>query len=383
MDMDMVMDMDIDMDMVMDMDIDILNWLDLPPELLLKIATSCDGIQNPMRGVCKAWKIDLEGHSTKLAINGPWLPLNNLASRFISLARLDLEGCDPPPAPSALLALRHLPSITSLSLRRCAWLKDVDLGCLAGLPLRSLNLTFCTLISDAGLDVLRGMPLRSLQLEGLRGVSDTCLEAARGQPLTDLFLCGGLSDASLEVLRGMPLSRLDLGHASNTFSEEGLRVLSGMPLTELNAANCPNFSVDCVLNAPLRRLVLATSFDVGKLKRFAHLVDLEVMTCRGRGRGLTNPQLAEMMGELKGMPLTRLHIYNGKSILYKRFSFLKGMPLTDLKLNCCHKINDYKLWKVLRGMPLQTLNISMCRKLTEKGVKKAARDALVIFQRCK
>lgn len=76
-------------------------WEDRPPELLLKVATSCHGIQNLMRGVCRTWKTGLEANSTKLAIAESALP-HTLPERFPFLTELDLTRVD------HLVSSRHL-----------------------------------------------------------------------------------------------------------------------------------------------------------------------------------------------------------------------------------------------------------------------------------
>lgn len=45
------------------------SWKDLPAELVQKIAGSCDGVFNQMRGACRSWKTDLEAVSTVININ--------------------------------------------------------------------------------------------------------------------------------------------------------------------------------------------------------------------------------------------------------------------------------------------------------------------------
>lgn len=89
------------------------NWSDLPPELLYKIAKSCDGTRG-MWDVSRAWKSSLESVAHKVVILGSDLPLN-LASRFSSLACLDLQDFDSV-APESLEALQTLP-LTSLVVK--------------------------------------------------------------------------------------------------------------------------------------------------------------------------------------------------------------------------------------------------------------------------
>lgn len=67
------------------------NWKDLPAELLLRVATSCGGVQNKMRGVCKDWKFGLEGAASQLRILSSGLP-PDLGLRFTALSKLDLQA---------------------------------------------------------------------------------------------------------------------------------------------------------------------------------------------------------------------------------------------------------------------------------------------------
>lgn len=248
------------------------DWLDLQPELLLKVATSCSGIQNGMRGACQGWKESLEKATTTLAIRGTGLPLN-LAPRFIVLLELDLQGCDPAPTHQALRALLNLPSLTRLALQFSAaelnsdvlevllalrprtslvlslsigvheitapctaglralglarlhlqlekgwdgWqrsLKDVHLGRLVDLPISQLDLSRSS-ITNSGIGFLREMSLASL----------------------DISDCSRIADRGLAFLRGWPLTRLNLGGLTRV-TDAGLSILQGLPLTDLGLSN--------------------------------------------------------------------------------------------------------------------------------------------------
>lgn len=151
-------------------------WEDLPPELLMKVATSYPGVQNLMRGACKAWKTGLEATSTQLTIKGSALPPD--VGRFTALAKLDLQGCVPGVNPRGLRHLRALTSLNSLSLKLLASeLITEMLGALGRLPLAILALDLGAGELTVGLiGSLRALNLSRLDLK-LVGRKDGFVDA--------------------------------------------------------------------------------------------------------------------------------------------------------------------------------------------------------------
>lgn len=160
---------------------EIPNWGDLPPELLMKIATSCRDIENLMRGVCKPWKLGLEATSRQLTISGSALPLD-LGMRFTALARLNLHCCAFGVTPRCLRNLQALPSVTSLTLKLlAAELNGEMLGALHGLPLAVLAVELAAgELTDGLVGGLRSLNLARLDLE-LAGERDLFEDAHLGR----------------------------------------------------------------------------------------------------------------------------------------------------------------------------------------------------------
>jgi Leucine-rich repeat (LRR) protein len=152
------------------------------------------------------------------------------------LRRLDLS--DTPGAAGSLDAIRRLPSLRSLNLKRCAWVSDADLAALAGLPeLIDLDLGQ-TRISDAALRQLAQLSrLRSLSLNDCDGLTDAGLEQLRSLPeLTDLALdhCDRLTHSGLEACASFPALRYLSVHGVPTRRTVLWRLQSAMPLAALS-----------------------------------------------------------------------------------------------------------------------------------------------------
>lgn len=141
------------------------DWKDLPPELLLKVATSCSGVQNQMRGVCQSWKTGLEACSTQLTIFGSALP-TDLGARFTALSTLDLKGCTPGMTPRGLRSLRSLPSLAVLAMEMSAAdITDASMAALLNLRLTRLDFELAgerSLFTDTHLTRLAGKSIQSM-----------------------------------------------------------------------------------------------------------------------------------------------------------------------------------------------------------------------------
>lgn len=341
------------------------DWLNLPDELLVKVATSCSGILIGMRGTCKVWKVCLDPHATGLTIRKSGLPFN-LPDRFPMLAKLDLQGCDPMPTHPALRSLLTLPSLTSLALKLPAteltpnalsvlqdlgprtsllmsvWPEDITtplmdslralglarldleqiwmwgqrrhyftnahLGQLVDLPISQLDLSR-TATSDAGLPALLRMPIIDLNLAGTP-LTDAGLSLLGGMSLRSLDMsdCSLVSDVTVEVLRGLPLTCLNLGGLTRV-SDPGLNVLRSLPLTSLGLCN--------------------------------RISDLG-------------------LGMLRGLPLTRLHLGDASNNFSRQaLEILRGMPLTDLNAS---GISSFSV-ELVRGAPLRKLALAKMEDL--------------------
>lgn len=186
------------------------DWEGLPAELLLKIAGFCSH-PTALLGVCKAWKVGLEGVVTSLRVK-PILPLD-LAARFHSLTALDLQECHNSVTPAALESLEDLRNV-SLSLAVGAEILTPALM----VALRKLNLKTLLLfpngtwapITDAHFWLLEGLPVSVMNVSPMR-ISDFGMAALRGMPMVDIRLTGTLTDAGLiAALQGMQLTELSL-----------------------------------------------------------------------------------------------------------------------------------------------------------------------------
>lgn len=188
-------------------------WEDLPSELLHAVAELC---QNPvvLLGVCRAWKVGLEGCVTSLKVK-PAMPVKHnrsLALRFHSLTALDLQGCEDIYV-ALLIPLKALKlSSLSLSLARHEITPNLATT-LGGLGLEKILLTSrptsYEAIQDAHLQLLRGLPISLMHL--CMNVSDVGVTALHGMPMVDLMLRGTFTNGGLGIgLRGMSLTYLDL-----------------------------------------------------------------------------------------------------------------------------------------------------------------------------
>lgn len=181
-----------------------LLWRDLPSDLLLKIATSCPGIQNQLRGVCKTWKSALEANSTQPTIIDSALP-PNLGVRFTALTKLDLQGCRPVVTLHGLIALQSLPSLSSLAVKFPAGeLTREMLGALQGLPLAVLVLEVGPGdVTNSRMGALRALNLARLDLE-IKDTGDFCdvhLQRLAGKAFVNI---------SIRVRKGCSVALLNL-----------------------------------------------------------------------------------------------------------------------------------------------------------------------------
>lgn len=185
-------------------------WKDLPSELLITIAAKLEQA-GVMLAVCTGWRSGLEAAS-HLAIKGSELPLR-LWSRFSRLSSLDLQACSLV-TPMRLSALRHLGSLTSLSLNMGpSDFTEAVFAALRGLRLQKLDLGSGSLREDSTnnmIQMLEGLPIVSLDLSRSK-VTPVALASLRGMPLTSLKLPYGCSEVELKVIWDMPLQSLTFG----------------------------------------------------------------------------------------------------------------------------------------------------------------------------
>lgn len=397
-------------------------WKDLPNDVVLKIAGSCGGLHNEVRGVCPAWKRAVEADAAALTIINSALP-PNLGVRFPAITKLNLQSCNPPLTPRDLRTLKRDLPPTTATLTLTATppeLTGETLGLLGSLPLASLTLKAApeeltteltnalrglgarlprldlelagerlhfvdthlrrlarlpiarldlsgTDVSDSGLAVLRDLPLlRDLDLSGASkkkrsDFSDGGLERLRGLPLTSLNLGGGwnFTDRGLEALRGMRLKSLDLSDCR--FSSDGLNVLRRMPLSSLNLSGLEGASFEglCIVcHLPLTDLGLCSVGVLGE--ESLRLFHGKPLTKLDLGiRNDFSPWELEF---LKDMPLRNL---DANSVEHIGGELLQGWPLERLRL---HRGDDEQL-VLLRGMNLVDLDLSICHDLTDIGIE--------------
>lgn len=378
-----------------------VNWNDLPPELVHKIAT--DGqVACEIRGVCRSWKAALETPCTKIYIRGSDLPMN-LAPRYPALKSLDLLWATDV-TPQALHSLPGLPELRSLNLIPNVDRQDLAnpafSNALRGLALTSLDLnsgeTFVHPEDDAAFaDIFRGLPLVRFSIWPAGGaLSDSFLSLIGGMPLTQLHMgdenC--FTDDGLKVIRGMHLTDLNLG-AENSFSDAGMEVLRGMPLRHLSLGDSWHSLGDDTLKllGEMSSLVslklggapsILTDVGIAALHGMS-LTSLDFSEC-DEGSGITDACLTALrgmplqrlklfggvtdvgMGHLRGLPLTELWCF-GDGITDGGLEFLREMRLTRLVCSYTNSITNAGLL-FLRGMPLTKLSLLHISSITTRGL---------------
>jgi Leucine Rich repeat len=158
------------------------------------------------------------------------LPLKHLALRNMpQFAERGLAGLEGFALESLDLSLNK---VTAKSLRH-----------LAGLPLKALDLGFCRGVDGKALRALvdLGLPLERLTLAGLK-LRDADLECLRGLPLRQLSLYESpwLTHAGVAHLAGLPLQHLTMGAGPGEakISSAAVPVLAQLPLETLWLPNC-------------------------------------------------------------------------------------------------------------------------------------------------
>lgn len=158
------------------------------------------------------------------------LPLKHLALRNMpQFAERGLAGLEGFALESLDLTLNK---VTAKSLKH-----------LAGLPLKALDLGFCRGVDGKALRALveLGLPLERLTLAGLK-LRDADLECLRGLPLRQLSLYESpwLTHAGVAHLEGLPLQHLTMGAGPGEakISSAAVPVLAQLPLETLWLPNC-------------------------------------------------------------------------------------------------------------------------------------------------
>lgn len=343
-------------------------WLDLPPELLLKVAHASDGGRG-MNGVSNSWKQGLESTCTKIILNGPALP-QNLATRCPSLTALDLRSCSCVSA----LALQHLEPLhlNSLILKLDQnEFSTGSIGVLQALKARgsqthlilSMDPDFLvqSITNPVTLATLKSLELSALELPGLsfscpfylpRPVFYNGVQVfLRGLPLIKLDFRSVARDVDLVALKGLPLTELSLKNSHVT--DTGLEHLRGLPLTDLNLRDCCSVTDEGLV--ALRGLGLPlTALDISDCFEWVDFFN--------GAKGLEG---------LRGMPLKVLKLeglpqneYN-----FEEFEALQGMELESLSLARCSDVVLDGSLEVLKNMPLTSLNLADCYRVTDIGLQ--------------
>ncbi len=207
-----------------------------------------------------------------------------------------------------------------------------DLNALSPLPLTWLRL-YATRTED--LSALKGKQLRFLHLHRLP-VND--LSPLKGMPLDELYLLD-IKASDLTPLRGMLLTTLSL-HSKDVNS---LDPLAGMPLERLAIPSCSK--IDDL--SPLKGMFL-------KELNLAHTAVTDLSPLKGmpiEDFCITGTSVTDL-SPLKGMPLRAFRAANTP---VEDISALAGMKLNLLDLQMCENIRDLS---PLKGMPLEELRFS-------------------------
>lgn len=394
------------------------NWNDLPPELLVKIAERVGAGSEVMKTISSVWKTACEAAACHVSIRGSSLPLN-LASRFHSLASLDLQQCTEV-SPESLRSLHGLRQLTSLKIN-LFHLTDALTGPLLELPLASIELaqkpdsydfTYASLEGPAGLTSV-GLDLAyrfdEWDEEGrLIELPPQALAALKSMPFSSLEFnvdrngdgmrsgedCGnqGFRDVFVE----MPLRKLDLGCEFSGYRRlrrflltqplldtlnlgcfctglESMFAIRGLPITSLDLGDCGEFFkqsyFEILRSLPLKHLGLGIHSNFLKEEMMSFVQGLPSLSSLDLGcvHGFTNDNLAA----LKGMQLTSLQTQYGYCGSYNKFSdagltALLGMPLQVLVLSGVGFTDAGLVF--LRDMPLTSLSLASSL-ISDAGLK--------------
>lgn len=304
---------------------------DLPMELLALVARlGGQDEMKAMRGVCKEWQQGFEWGTTGLTVqrNGPVLMVDwNHFERFQRLASLHLG--DSYVAEADLKPLSSLKQLQTLSL---------------GTQSNSSNPKW---FAGALFSCLTG----------------SCFRFLEGLNITDLNLraCTRVVPAELAFLRGLPLSRLDFSGCSGHFSKMQISLVRRSDckflLAILGLSGLQNQSVlEAFANTPF------TSLDLSEYP-FKYLDGERIHFLRVSGK-LCSKFTGAGLEYLKGAPLTSLKMSGCDRLQDPYLRFLKDMPLS---VSGCSSLTDAGVG-LLRGLKIQDLNLTKCVKLTNESL---------------
>lgn len=288
------------------------------------------------------------------------------------------------------------------------WEEKINDKCLVALPDIHLPLIELSIngsdVSAWGIGALRGLPqLRTFSFlefnsARFRRPSERGLLALGQLSLTSFAMgrrkvdrdesdqgsVGGFSDDSdiwqhpvdpdfnfdcMHVLKGsgLPLTHLHLDSQKSVLTAEGFSGLEGMPLTSLELTNCPSITDETFLalgGLPLQSLKLEFSGSLGLTPVGWEGLRGFPLTCFHL---LISPFAAEIFESdqilqcLHGAPLTDLQLTNPSTgkVTDEGMAFLRGKPLTSLKLDDWSQVSD-EGFSELSGMPLKELEMVEC-----------------------
>lgn len=296
-----------------------------------------------------------------------------------SLATLDLSGGGHNVTDEALAHIQELPSLRTLSLRRCWFVSDVGLATVASSnhSLTSLDLCECWFITDQGVSSLRCLTgLTSLDLQQCELVTRAGLDCL--QPLASLSKiclawCKGIRDNALEVLRSFSqLTHLDASRCP-AITSTGVTALASLTrLTHLDLSMCPEISDVALASVGLlhnlRDLQLAGCHQVSNVG-VRHLAALSEL----RRLDLSNlPNLTESGAHTLGSltNLERLSL-RGCCLLPDAAvaQFGKLVKLEFLNLARCDALTNTALTQLASLNSVKELNLSGCQELTHDGIE--------------
>lgn len=191
------------------------------------------------------------------------------------------------------------------------------------------------------------MPLTHLNLSGCLYLRDVALSFLPGLPLADLCLdqCWGVEGLSLSNLESLPLTSFSFTRSSFSVGDE-LKFLKGCPLTSLGLAGSDRLDFKWM-----------GELDLGSCP----LTHLDVSGC-GRLEGIEG---------LKGLPLTDLRL-NGVQSWQDDLDLasLETMPLTKLSMRGLEKLPDVGV-TCLRNFPLKHLDVTGCDMISDEFLRAA------------
>jgi Leucine-rich repeat (LRR) protein len=257
------------------------------------------------------------------------------------LVGLDMNGCS---AVRQWDALRHMSSLTSLSMSGCA---VTDQG-LEHMPsgLRELNIAFGRELTDAALsNVARSPMLSTLNLSG-------CTKLTTLEPLATLrfmedlrlVFCFGLQN--IDALRAMPLLRVVHAPHSDLACEAlrgGFVGLDFLGELDLSHTRTTHMAFDASLPS-LRNIIMRSCYM------------------------LYNLEAIDRAASLRNLDLSGCSSVDDASV-----RSLVNLPhLRNLHLNSCAQLTDQGLASVGRILTLKRLGLYGCHLITDEGVRELA-----------